>query len=146
MLVEFDEGSLYALDRFPGADAVERGTRANVGVTWTRHDPAGWSVGVTVGRVFRSADLDQFGIGSGLGGKTSDWLAAVNFDLSDSLALTARAVFDDGLGLTKGETRLTYNGQRTALSTSMIWAVADPMENRLQPTREVTFDARRRIS
>jgi LPS-assembly protein len=146
VLVEFDEGSLYALDRFPGADAVERGTRANVGVTWTRHDPAGWSVGVTVGRVFRSADLDQFGIGSGLGGKTSDWLAAVNFDLSDSLALTARAVFDDGLGLTKGETRLTYNGQRTALSTSMIWAVADPMENRLQPTREVTFDARRRIN
>ncbi|MFM7442579.1 MAG: LPS-assembly protein LptD, partial [Tabrizicola sp.] len=51
-LLEFDEGNIYALDRFPGSDAVERGNRANMGVTWTRFDPAGWSMGVTVGRVF----------------------------------------------------------------------------------------------
>ena len=59
VLVEFDEGSLFSLDRFPGSDAVERGPRANLGVTWTRYDPSGWSMGVTLGRVFREADLDQ---------------------------------------------------------------------------------------
>jgi LPS-assembly protein len=146
VLVEFDEGSLFALDRFPGSDAVERGPRANLGVTWTRYDPSGWSMGVTLGRVFREADLGQFGPGSGLDGSTSDWLAAVNFDLADGIALTARAVFDDDLTLTKGEARVAYSGQSTALASSLIWAVADPTENRPDPTQEVTFDARRRLS
>ena len=145
VLVEFDEGNLYALDRFPGSDAVERGPRANLGVTWTRHDPAGWSMAATLGRVYRQADLGQFGPGSGLDGKTSDWLAAVNFDLADGLALTARAVMDDDLDLTKGEARMVYNGQRSALAGSVIWAVADPLENRPDPIQEVTLDARRML-
>jgi LPS-assembly protein len=145
VLVEFDEGNLFSLDRFPGSDAVERGPRANIGVAWTRVDPSGWSMGVTVGRVFREADLGQFGPGSGLDGKTSDWLASVNFDLADGLALTARAVVDDDLALTKGEARMVYSGQRNSLAGSVIWAVADPLENRFEPTQEVTFDARRKI-
>ncbi|MDX5350362.1 MAG: LPS assembly protein LptD [Paracoccaceae bacterium] len=146
VLVEFDEGSLFALDRFPGSDAVERGSRATLGIGWTRYDPAGWSMGVTLGRVFREADLDQFGPGSGLGGRTSDWLAAVNFDLADGIALTARTVFDDSLTLTKGEARIAYSGEKTALASSLIWAVADETENRPDPTQEVTFDARRKLT
>ena len=145
-LVEFDEGNLFALDRFPGSDAVERGPRANVGVSWTRYDPAGWSMGVTVGRVFREADLGQFGPGSGLAGQKSDWLAAANFTLADGLAITGRLVMDDNLSLTKGEARLALNGPKTSISTSMIWAVADPLENRPDPTREISLDARRKLN
>ncbi len=145
VLVEFDEGSLFQLDRFPGADAVERGPRANLGISWTRHDPEGWNMGVTLGRVYREADLGQFGPGSGLDGIRSDWLASVNFDLANGIALTARAVFDDDLALTKGEARLALNAPKTALSTSMIWAVADLTENRPDPTQEVTFDASRKL-
>jgi LPS-assembly protein len=146
VLVEFDEGNLFALDRFPGSDAVERGPRANVGITWTRHDPKGWSMGVTLGRVFREADLGQFGPGSGLAGASSDWLAGATFTLSDSLALTGRVVLDDGLSVTKAEARLTLSTPKTAFSSSMIWAVADPLENRPDPIQEITFDARRKIN
>ncbi|MCX7288056.1 MAG: LPS assembly protein LptD [Rhodobacterales bacterium] len=146
VLVEFDEGNIFSLNRFPGSDAVERGPRANVGMTWTRYDADGWSMGVTLGRVFREADLGQFGPGSGLDGKTSDWLAAVNFDLTDQLALTARAVVSDDMDLTKGEARIAYSGSKTALSSSMIWAVADPLENRQDPTQEFTFDAKRKLT
>jgi LPS-assembly protein len=145
VLVEFDEGSLFQLDRFPGADAVERGPRANIGISWTRHDPEGWNMGVTLGRVYRESDLGQFGPGSGLDGIRSDWLASVNFDLANGIALTARTVFDDDLALTKGEARLALNGPKTALSTSMIWAVADLTENRPVPTQEVTFDGSRKL-
>lgn len=145
-LVEFDEGNLFALDRFPGSDAVERGARANAGITWTRYDPDGWTMGVTVGRVFRESDLGQFGPGSGLAGARSDWLAAVNFTLADGLALTGRLVMDDTFGVTKGEARVTVNGAKTAVATSVIWAVADPLENRPNPTREFTVDARRRVA
>jgi LPS-assembly protein len=146
VLVEFDEGNLFALDRFPGSDAVERGSRANLGVTWTRHDPAGWTMGVTLGRVFRTGDPGQFGPGSGLDGATSDWLAAVTFDLPGNIALTGRAVVDNDLDLTKGEARIAYSGRRTALAGSVIWAVADPLENRLEPTQELTIDARRKLT
>jgi LPS-assembly protein len=145
-LVEFDEGNLFALDRFPGSDAVERGARANAGITWTRFDPTGWSMGVTLGRVFREADLGQFGPGSGLAGSTSDWLAAVNFTLADGVALTGRLVMDDDLNVTKGEARVAVNGPKTAVSTSLIWAVADPLENRPDPTQELSFDALRRVT
>ena len=145
-LVEFDEGNLFALNRFPGSDAVERGRRANVGVTWTRHDPAGWTMGVTLGRVFREADLGQFGPGSGLDGAQSDWLGVVNFDLADGFAMTGRLVVGDDLALTKGEARLSLSRPKLALATSLIWAVADPMENRPDPTQEITFDARRKLT
>lgn len=145
-LVEFDEGNLFALDRFPGSDAVERGPRANVGISWTRFDPQGWSMGVTVGRVFREANLGQFGPGSGLAGAQSDWLAAANFTLADGLALTARLVMDDDFSLTKGEARVTVNGPKTSVATSLIWAVADPLENRPLPTQELSVDARRKLN
>lgn len=145
-LVEFDEGNLFALDRFPGSDAVERGPRANIGISWTRFDPQGWSMGVTVGRVFREADLGQFGPGSGLAGAQSDWLAAANFTLADGLALTARLVMDDDFSLTKGEARVTVNGPKTSVATSLIWAVADPLENRPLPTQELSVDARRKLN
>jgi LPS-assembly protein len=145
-LVEFDEGNLFALDRFPGSDAVERGPRANVGISWTRFDPDGWSMGVTVGRVFREADLGQFGPSSGLAGVQSDWLAAANFTLADGLALTGRLVMEDDLSVTKGEARVTLNGPKTSVATSLIWAVADPLENRPDPTREMSVDARRKLN
>ncbi|MBL9051588.1 MAG: LPS-assembly protein LptD [Tabrizicola sp.] len=145
-LVEFDEGNLFALDRFPGSDAVERGPRANVGITWTRYAPEGWSMGLTVGRVFREADLGQFGPSSGLAGKQSDWLAAVNFTLADGLAVTGRLVIDDELNISKGEARVTLNGPKTSIASSVIWAVPDLLENRPDPTQEFTFDARRRLN
>lgn len=145
VLVEFDEGSLFQLDRFPGSDAVERGARSNLGVTWTRLDPNGWSMGLTVGRVFREADLGQFGPGSGLAGQTSDWLASFTLGRPEAYDLTARAVFDDSFTLTKGEARLTLTRPKLTLESSLIWAVADPTENRPDPTEEITFDLRRKF-
>jgi len=145
-LVEFDEGNLFSLNRFPGSDAVELGARANLGISWTRHDPAGWSMGVTVGRVMRDGDYAQFGAASGLDGKTSDWLAGVTFTLSDAYAVTGRAVFDDDFSLTKAEARITLNERKLALATSFIYAVPDALENRPDPLREFTFDARYRAN
>jgi LPS-assembly protein len=145
-LVEFDEGNLFALNRFPGSDAVERGPRANVGITWTRYAPEGWSMGVTLGRVFREADLGQFGPSSGLAGQQSDWLAAVNFTLADDLAITGRLVVDDNLDIAKGEARVTLNGPNTSFASSLIFAVPDALENRPDPTQEFTIDARRRLN
>ena len=145
-LVEFDEGNLFSLSRFPGADRYERGLRANVGVTWTRYDPAGWSFGVTVGRIFRADDLGQFQPSTGLSGQSSDWLAAVQLRLANNLMLTNRSIFDSGFTFAKNETRLTWQTAKFGLGSSYIWMEAEPFENRPDQTSEWTFDAAYKIS
>lgn len=140
-LVEFDEGNLFAFDRFPGADMVEAGRRINAGLSWTRTTPAGWSAGITLGRVFRWADFGQFGPASGLAGRRSDWLAVVTLDTPVGYAAIGRFLLDDDLDLSKGELRLAVDSGRLALSGSAFYAVADPAENRPLPTRELRVDA-----
>lgn len=144
-LVEFDEGNLFALSRFPGADRHERGLRANLGLGWTRYDPEGWSLGLTVGRVIRAEDLGQFGEGTGLAGEMSDWLVATRLDTAGGLSLTNRALFDDDFGFSRDELRLAWSGERLALATSYVWMDAAPAENRPDDTSELTLDAGWRI-
>jgi lipopolysaccharide assembly outer membrane protein LptD (OstA) len=59
-IVEFDEASLFALDRFPGSDRREQGQRTALGIGYTRIDPLGWSAGITAGIVLRADNLGQF--------------------------------------------------------------------------------------
>lgn len=137
-LVEFDEANLVALSRFPGSDAVENGLRANLGVSYLRTDPNGWTLGVTAGRVVRAEDLGQFSAGSGLDGLTSDWMAAWQLDL-DKLNISNRVLFDDQFRITKAELQAGYTGERFGLGLGYVHTVADPAENRLTPISELTL-------
>lgn len=146
LLVEFDEGNLYAFSRFPGEDRVESGLRANLGLTWTRLDPGGWSLGVTAGRVIRAEDTSQFAPGTGLAGASSDWLLAGRLRMGDRLALAGRALFDDDLSFAKAETRLDWQGGRSAVSASYLWLTAEPQENRPLDSNELSLDASYRFT
>ncbi|RID93448.1 LPS-assembly protein LptD [Gemmobacter lutimaris] len=141
-LVEFDEGNLFALDRFAGSDAHEDGARLNVGLSWTRYAPSGWSLALAGGRVFRREDFGQFSTASGLDGVTSDWLATAQVTVPGGLSLTNRALFDGSFGITKAEFRLDLDREKYALSTSYIWLQADAAENRTADTQELYLDGR----
>ena len=145
-LVEFDEGNLFSLNRFPGSDATERGARANLGISWSRYDPSGWSMGATVGRIFRARDLNQFGVASGLDGRTSDWLTALHLSTASGFKVTQRLVFDDTLSMTKGEVRLDLPQDRYGFSSGYVWAVADTTENRPDAISELTVDGFYKLS
>lgn len=145
-LVEFDEGNLFGFSRFPGSDIYEDGLRANLGVSWKRLDPAGWTIGVTAGRVLRSEDLGQFSTGSGLSGTRSDWLLAVQLLSADGLSFTNRALFDDGLDFSRDEFRLSWTRPRFDLGANYVWLTADPSEGRPNGTSELAFDASWQIS
>lgn len=145
-LVEFDEGNLLALTRFPGRDARERGARLALGLAWSRHDPAGWTAGLTFGRILRDADRGDFAAGTGLAGARSDWLVAGRLDLPPGLALSGRALLDDDLALSRTDFGLTLATGRLDLGTGLTLLEASPAEERPDPIAEWTLDADWRIN
>ncbi|MDF0595124.1 LPS-assembly protein LptD [Psychromarinibacter halotolerans] len=138
-LVEFDEGNLLALSRFPGHDARETGLRATVGFAWTHFTPTGREYALSMGRVFRTEDPGVFGGASGLEGATSDWLVASRVEISDRLSLTNRSLFDDTLDFTKSESRLVWFGRKVTATTSYIWVEAAASEGRTDDVSEWTM-------
>ncbi len=140
-IVEFDEANLFALDRFPGSDRREQGTRAAFGIGYTRIDPEGWSAGVTAGLVLRTEDLMQFTPGSGLDGRTSDWLLATHLEFGDVLRIRNRALFDDDLDFTSNEMALFWNAGNARLSSRYTWLESDVDEGRPQDTGELLVNA-----
>lgn len=140
-LVEFDEASLFSLDRYPGADAVEGGLHANIGMNWTRYDAAGWSMGATLGRVLRSDDTGGFSDASGLGGEASDWLAAVHLQSANGLYAAGRMIADDSLNVARGEMQLEYSTKRASLGSGYIWSIADTTEARADDISELVMSA-----
>lgn len=141
VLVEFDEGNLFALDRYPGADAHEAGLRANLGFSVTRQAANGSSLALTLGRVLRPEDLGQFNSSSGLSGSTSDWLLATQYAGANGLTVTNRAIFDDEFDLAREELRLNWRTDRYGIGSSYIWLREDLAEARPDPTSEWTLDA-----
>lgn len=137
-LIEFDEGNLFSDNRFPGWDARETGLRANLGVNWTRMDPAGWSLGLTGGRVFRHRVDPAFAPDSPLSGNRSDWLLAAHYDSGTGLALVNRALIDDSLSFSRNELRLGWMRPDLSISAGHLWIDSDEGEGRDFDISEMT--------
>ena len=137
-LLEFDEGNLFSLNRFSGWDARESGLRANLGLGWTRIDPAGWSIGLTAGRVLRSHRDEAFADNGPIGGKSSDWLLAAHYSGSNGLAIANRALFDDSFSLSRNEFRLGWYQPWLQVSAGYLWLDSDLREDRLEDVSELT--------
>ncbi|TRW98127.1 LPS-assembly protein LptD [Paracoccus sp. M683] len=137
-LIEFDEGNLFDANRFPGWDAQETGLRANVGVSWTRLDPTGWSVGLTAGRVFRKDAVQAFGPDSPLTGRRSDWLVAAHYSAPNGLAVANRALFDDDFNFSRNELRLGWLRPDLQVSAGYLWIDRDRSESRRIDASELT--------
>ncbi|MEM9523363.1 MAG: LPS assembly protein LptD [Pseudomonadota bacterium] len=141
VLVEFDEGNLFSLNRFAGTDRIEDGLRASLGANWTRFDPDGWSLGVTAGRVFRIDAPSQFTSASGLGGRISDWLVTTRLDGLGGTSLVNRAVFNDEFNFAKNELQFGMEIERARLKASYVWMEPDLAEGRPTDTSELGLDA-----
>jgi LPS-assembly protein len=144
--VEFDEGNLYALSRFHGADRIENGLRLTSGISWTHLDPDGWNLGLTAARVTRLDNDNQFSDASGLNGMNSDWLLAARYKPNGRIALETRALLADGLSITKAEARLKLRTGRLSLSSNYAWIIADPLENRASSASQMAFSGSYTIS
>lgn len=147
-LPEFDATNLFSLNRFPGRDRYETGLRANLGVSYTRYDPAGWSLGVTVGRVLRTDDEEEFAEGVGLGGRWSDYVAAISLDTAWGLRVSNRALFDPSATFRRNELGLRYETERADFIATYTYFAADASNPVLGPTPETNeflLDGRYRV-
>ena len=147
-LPEFDTTNLFSLNRFPGRDRWETGLRANVGVSYTRYDPAGWSAGATLGRVLRTQELDDFSEGTGLRGPHSDWVGAVSVDFDWGLTVANRALFDDSLAFRRNELAFGYDGPFGAVSAAYVFLEEDdgnPALGEQPQTNEFSLEAAYRV-
>ena len=139
--VEFDEGNLLTLSRFPAPDRRERGGQLALGVNWTRIDPEGWDARLTFGSVLRRAPDTNFSASSGIGGDTSDLLIAAQLRNRAGLTLTARGLFDHKLTVNKAEARASWSSDRLDLSAGYVWLSADPAESRPVSVSEWSFES-----
>lgn len=145
-LVDFDDGNLLSLSRFPGPDRRERGLVAAYGVNWSRFAPSGWEGALTLGQVIRDEDEEDFTVSTGLDGTTSDFLVAGQLKTLNGWAVTARTLFNDSFDFTKAEILGAYRHKRGRLSGSYIWFTDDPAEDRFADTSEIFLDGRIKIA
>lgn len=148
-IVEFDDTNLFSLNRFPGQDRLETGFRANLGVSYTRQDPDGWSLGLTVGRVVRATKSDaQFFEGTGLAGNWSDYVTSATLGFDWGLSLANRSLFSDDFDFVRNEFALAYQGERGALQAAYVYLAEDDSNPFIGPqpeTSEIALDARYRF-
>ncbi len=144
--VEFDETNLFGLSRFPGEDLIETGFRANVGVSYRRYDPSGWTFGADIGQVFRTEPSTQFSTGSGLSGRSSDILAAVSFELPPQYLLISRLLVAPGIGIRRAETEIGLNLERLDLEATFVFLAADVVANSPLDRSEANISAGYQIS
>ncbi len=144
--VEFDEGNLLSLSRFPAEDRRERGKRAALGISWSRYAPSGWHSRLSLGQVIRDTTDGDFHISSGLSGKSSDLLIAGQLRGPDGIALTARAILRDRRDLTKAEARASWLSERVAVGASYLFMDNDPAEGRSKLLSEWAVDGTVRLA
>jgi LPS-assembly protein len=137
-MIEFDEGNLFSLNRFPGTDEVELGNHATLGLAWTRYGVNGSTLGLTLGRVYRETNLDQFSLSSGLDGSKSNWLIGMQMTTPGGFGLTQRFLIDDEAEATTAEARLNWTTEDFGISSGYYFSIADPADGKPNPISELT--------
>ncbi|KIN64875.1 Organic solvent tolerance protein [Sulfitobacter noctilucicola] len=144
--IEFDEGNLLSLSRFPRPDRRERGTVGAVGLNWSRINPQGWDSHISVGQVFRADADPSFTASSGLDGVSSDILLAGRLRSPGGIWITGRSLIDGDLNLSKAEVRGNYGFARGAIGGSYVWLKADEAEDRTEDVSEILLNGRYEIN
>jgi LPS-assembly protein len=129
----FDSTNLFTPNRFPGFDLFEGGRRANVGGRTSFNWGRGRSATVLVGRSFRDEPNPSFYDGSGLEGRSSDWVTAVTLNPIQGLTFFSRSrLASDTFKLRREEAGLDINLWRISASTRYIYTGRDASGDRTE--------------
>ena len=138
--VEFDEGNLFRLNRAPGLDLIENGSRLNVGLAGSQFMDSGSNLSWKIGRVLRSEALSTFPSGSGLSNSISDWLLATNFQQKNGIELINRALIASDGKVTKSETSLKVNRNQHQIRATHVELTKDSNISQNQSLSSMTLE------
>ena len=91
---EFDDTNLFSLNRFPGLDRVDPGSRVDYGLKWNVVTPGGLTSSAFVGQSYRLKEDENFRPGSGLEDNLSDFVGRLTLNPSDYIDLSYRFRLD----------------------------------------------------
>jgi LPS-assembly protein len=115
--IDLEDSNLFALNRFPGYDRVEDGSRITWGVDWELQRP-GWRIKTTIGQSFRleAPRPDLFPEGTGLSGRVTDFVGRTEVRFRNLVQFTHRFRLDkDSLAIRRNEVDATVGSRRTYL-------------------------------
>jgi LPS-assembly protein len=112
--VDLEDSNLFALNRFPGYDRWEDGSRITYGFDWS-YDRPNLSVMTTLGQSYRLSNKDEiFPEGTGLSDRWSDIVGRTRVRYRRFIDLTHRFRLDkDSLAVRRNEVDLTVGSEQT---------------------------------
>ncbi|MBA4009690.1 MAG: LPS-assembly protein LptD [Erythrobacter sp.] len=113
--IDLEDSNLFALNRFPGYDRVEDGTRVTWGVDWELQRP-GWRIKSTIGQSFRLEAPREglFPEGTGLSERVTDFVGRTEVRFRNLVQFTHRFRLDkDNLAIRRNEIDATVGSRRT---------------------------------
>ena len=118
---ELDDNSLFDLNRAPGLDRIESGSR----ITWGGEymlDRPGWQIRAEIGQSLRlTGDGSEFTPGTGYQGQFSDVVGRATLKIGRLVELTQRFRLDRGsFAVRRNEIDLTIGGRRTYVSAAYV--------------------------
>jgi LPS-assembly protein len=114
--VDLEDSNLFALNRFPGYDRWEDGSRVTYGLDWS-YDRPNLSIMSTIGQSYRLSDkAGIFPEGTGLSDRMSDIVGRTRIRYGRYIDLTHRYRVDkDSFAVRRNEVDLTLGGEETYL-------------------------------
>jgi len=112
--VDLEDSNLFALNRFPGYDRWEDGSRITYGVDWSYERP-NLSIMSTIGQSYRITErAGIFPEGTGLADRVSDIVGRTRIRYGRFIDLTHRYRIDkDNFAVRRNELDLTFGGEET---------------------------------
>ena len=112
--IELEDSNLFALNRFPGHDRWEDGTRITYGLEWAVDLPR-IAFRTTIGQSYRLSQLESiFPNGTGLSERFSDIVGRSTLKVSRKLSFTHRFRLDkDNVAVRRNEVDAVFGGRQT---------------------------------
>jgi LPS-assembly protein len=119
--VDLEDSNLFALNRFPGYDRWEDGSRVTYGLDWNYERP-NFSVMSTVGQSYRISSKENiFPEGTGLSDRMSDIVGRTRVRYGRFIDLTHRFRLDkDDLAVRRNEVDFTVGGEETYIQVGYL--------------------------
>jgi LPS-assembly protein len=147
--IELDDSNLFSLNRFPGYDRWEDGTRITYGADWALDRP-GLSIQANIGQSYRfTSSPTIFPTGTGLASQVSDFVGRTTVKFHNIISLTHRYRLDkNNLAIRRNEVDATLGGTKTYAVISYLKLnrrISNAIED-LQDHEEVRVGGRLQVS